>query len=175
MNKIPKLICDVKGFEGLYAITEDYEIWSYAKRHGHHKGKTLKTCINESGYLRVKLSYKNTSKRYFIHRKIAQALIPNPLNLPEINHKDWNPKNNYPSNLEWVDRKQNMAHAYRNNLIPPLKGEKNGSSKLKDIDIPGIRFMLKAGLSQRKIASFYAVTQKVIWYIKHKKTWAHVQ
>ena len=60
-------------------------------------------------------------KRYFIHRLVAQAFIPNPNNLPEINHKDENPLNNNVDNLEWCTHQYNSNYGKR----PKKIGEKH--------------------------------------------------
>ena len=67
-----------------------------------------------NGYLRVYIRRDSTNKRedVYIHRIVATLFIPNPNNLPEVNHKDSNPQNNCVENLEWVTRKENLEYAY---------------------------------------------------------------
>lgn len=55
-------------------------------------------------------------KKKLVHRLVAEAFIPNPNNLPEVNHIDYNNKNNNVQNLEWCDRGYNMAHCFKNIL-----------------------------------------------------------
>lgn len=68
-------------------------------------GRILKPAIR-NGYLRVYLK----DKWYPVHRLVAEAFIPNPDNLPEVNHKDEDKTNNYADNLEWCDRKYNVHY-----------------------------------------------------------------
>lgn len=70
--------------------------------------------INSGGYHRVCLYNKQhdpTKQRFFRHRLVAEHFIPNPDNLPEVNHKDCNKSHNYKTNLEWVTRKENELYS----------------------------------------------------------------
>jgi len=87
-----------------YFVHEDGRIWS---------GKTnkfLKPAYTKAGYASVELFNQEGNKRLLIHRLVASAFIPNPDNLPQINHKDENPKNNHVDNLEWCSAKYNMNY-----------------------------------------------------------------
>jgi hypothetical protein len=68
--------------------------------------------IRPDGYITVIL-YKNYKiKALRVHRLVAEAFIPNPDNLPEVNHKDENPMNNEVSNLEWCNRSYNINYRF---------------------------------------------------------------
>lgn len=98
---------DIEGYEGLYQVSNLGRVKSL-KRYVNDRGgirllkeRILKEVQARSGHLRVKLSKNNISKRYSTHKLVAQAFIPNPDNLPVINHKDEDPTNNCVENLEW--------------------------------------------------------------------------
>lgn len=106
---------DIKNFENIYAVTKEGLVWSYpkTKQGKKHKGRFLKPSINGKGYLRVELCNQDDTKydrRYFVHRLVAEAFIPNPENKPQVNHKDKNKHNNNVDNLEWVTNKENHFH-----------------------------------------------------------------
>jgi hypothetical protein len=77
-------------------------------------------------------------KQYRSHRLIAKIFIPNPNNLPQINHKDGNKLNNNISNLEWCTPKENINHAWGNNLCRKVCGkEHHASKKVYQYDLQG--------------------------------------
>lgn len=110
----------IKGYEDSYEVSSQGRVRSKDKirRLGKGKGydrffpsKILSTSINNCGYKIIILN-KPGSKVICksIHRLVAEAFIPNPLNLSDINHKDENKLNNFVDNLEWVSHKDNMRY-----------------------------------------------------------------
>lgn len=100
---------DIKGYEGLYQISS----WGRVKSMNYLKtGKEKIRSLNngKDGYLLINLSKNGESKRFRVHRLVAMAFIPNPDNLPEVNHKDENKLNNCVSNLEWCTAKYNQNY-----------------------------------------------------------------
>ena len=77
-----------------------------------------------NGYRMVKLTINGIKKDYLIHRLVAMMYVPNPLNLPQVNHKDKNRQNNCYTNLEWVSVQNNMKHRSAS-----LSNQKNISHK----------------------------------------------
>ncbi len=97
----------IKDFED-YAITDDGKVISYKFK----EPRILKTWFQKNGYENIKLSKNNQTYHKLIHRLVAEAFIPNPDNLPEVNHKDKNVKNNKIENLEWCTREENLKQSY---------------------------------------------------------------
>lgn len=92
------------GYEGIYKASSLGYITNGRKE--------LKTYTINSGYQCLKLcDAYGIRKSYLLHRLIAQTFLPNPSNLPEVNHKDGNKANCAMDNLEWVSSKENKRHA----------------------------------------------------------------
>ena len=110
----------VRDFEGLYEVSnlarvrsldiKTYQrfpsgVFSYVTR----KGVMKKQYINR-GYLSVRLNKDGVGFTKFVHRLVAEAFVPNPDNLPEVNHKDEDRTNNLPRNLEWCTNLYNVNY-----------------------------------------------------------------
>lgn len=108
---------DIRGYENLYQSStfgRARSLDNYRKgRNGSLrfcKGKILKPSTDKDGYLLVGLCKNGKQKTYKVHRLVAEAFIPNPNNLPQVNHKDENKQNNFVSNLEWCSAKYNSNY-----------------------------------------------------------------
>lgn len=152
-----------------YYITLDGEIFSL------YLGKVLKPDIGNNGYGRVTLYKSGKACRMSNHRIVADACVPNPNRYPQVNHKDGVKMNNKPENLEWCTGRQNKAHAYRIGLQKPTRGEKSGMAVLNDKKVVAIRKKYgDGGVSMKELAERYSVTTMTVFFIVHRKTWAHV-
>ena len=100
---------DIKGYEGMYQISNLGRVKSLKMKKEHNK-YLLKPYSTKNGYLRVSLSKNNKYKGPLIHRLVAIHFLDNPNNYPEVNHKDENKENNCVNNLEWCDRKYNVLY-----------------------------------------------------------------
>ena len=114
---------DVKDFEKLYQISNLGNVRSLdtiinckgAKGIDEHlrKGRILKKHKGTTGYYYINLSKNSKIKQVRVHRLVAETFIPNPNNLPCVNHKDGNKLNNNTSNLEWCSYSYNNSEAYK--------------------------------------------------------------
>lgn len=100
---------DIKGFEGLYAVTSCARVWSYKSQ------KFLKPALNGQGYLTVSLSKDGEQKTYKIHKLVAEAYLVNedPSKYTDVAHKDDIKTHCYLNNLEYQTHRDNIKHSAR--------------------------------------------------------------
>ena len=122
---------DIPNHDGLYSISNKGRVRSnihVGKSHGtvfyKKKKKILRPTIKPNGYMKVTLYHNGQFKNFYIQRLVAEAFIPNPLHLPQANHKDENKVNNCVENLEWCTAKYN--HLYGTYLKRMSKTKTNG-------------------------------------------------
>ena len=121
-------------------------------------------------YPTVRLCHKGQGKGIFLHVLLAWAFIPNPNNLPEVNHKDGNVWNWDLNNLEWVTHKDNIRHAARTGLQQNLKGEGHPCAILTQLQVDTIRKRGKLE-SAKQIAQDYPVSLSMIQKILNHRNW----
>lgn len=102
---------DIPEYEGLYAITSCGRVFSYRRQ------IFLKPRITKTGYCRVALYKDGKAKDFLVHRLVAEAYLPNPDNLPQVNHLDENKINNALSNLEWCTAAENVNYSQARKVI----------------------------------------------------------
>lgn len=125
-----------------------------------------KGSINQDGYLRIKFSIKGKVFNKFIHVLVAETFINNPMNYPQINHKDGNKLNNYIDNLEWCTASENMQHAYDNNL--KRTDRKHSRAKLTEADVLNI---YSSDLPIKDLCELYNMEKSAIHRIRNGKSW----
>lgn len=111
---------DIAGYEGKYQVSNLGRVRSlqYHNTKGIMRIGYLKPATDGCGYLRCALSKNNKLATFKVHRLVASAFIDNPNNLPQVNHKDGDKRNNNVGNLEWCNNSQNQLHAYATGLNP---------------------------------------------------------
>lgn len=131
LNEIWK---DIAGYEGLYQVSNFGRVRSLDRvdsENHYRKGQIMKQKMTKgpgrgAGYMRVGLRNGKKQKEYLVHRLVAMAFIPNPCNLPQINHRDGCRANNCVDNLEWCDAQYNLSYGDRGKKVSKaLTGRKN--------------------------------------------------
>lgn len=167
---------DIRGYEGLYQISNFGRVKSLARTIYYSDGKSiyyndriLANNVDSNGYLSTKLSKDKKPHRFRIHSLVANAFIYNPNNLPVINHLDSNKTNNHVDNLEFCTQKNNIRHAMTSGKFDN-SGEKNHSAKLTNQQANEIR-VLFFKFKRKVLAENYGVCRGVIDNIINKKTY----
>ena len=121
---------DIEGFEGYYQISNTGQVKSVK----HRNGKILKPTMDRDGYLHVGLHKDRKCVTKIVHRLVAHAFIPNPKNLPQINHKNEIRNDNRAENLEWCTAKYNCNYGlHSQNAAIAQRGKKHTWEHIKKI------------------------------------------
>ena len=180
---------DINGYEGLYQVSNLGRVKALSKivrklnpkgkfTEFHLKEKILKNILNVNGYYYVYLYGNDKKERFYVHRLVAMAFIPNPKST--VNHKDGNKLNNCIDNLEWTTYGENNKHAYdiglKHSIWKGRTGKNNpNSKKIKCIETN------QTFSSAREVCKLLGVTDSALSVAisrKHKcggLTWEHVK
>lgn len=128
------------------------------------RGTKLKAQLNNFGYARVQLCNGKEKPRFFVHRLVAELYIPNPNNLPQVNHIDGNKLNNSASNLEWCTASQNKKHSFEflGQKANRVCGAANGKIKLTLDQIELARSLVSSGQLIKDVAELLGVNKKYL-------------
>lgn len=170
---------DVAGYNGYYQVSDcgnvrsvDKLIQCYNGKKYFRKGRILKFFTGgTSKYLEVQLSKNNQTKKYLVHRLVADAFLKCPHKNLEVNHIDGNIYNNSSSNLEYISHLENIRHAIKNGLTSQ-NGENSVRAKLTNVQANCIRCMhWKWKIKQNAIAQIYDVSKQTICDIVNNKSY----
>lgn len=167
----------IKGYEDLYEISSIGRIrskdkWVINSNVGGmrlSKSRLLNPPIVK-GYVQVMLMNNNVKHQEKAHRLVATHFIPNPDNLPFVNHINGIKNDNRVENLEWVTKGDNARHAYRTGLKTIPRGENHPQVKLTAIQALEI---YKAQGKHIDIAKVYGVSRMLVTSIKNGRSWSH--
>jgi len=164
---------------------------SYKSRYGRYRvsnlgrvknghGTVLSHHMHKKGYVMIAMIKEGKEKRVQIHRIVANAFIPNPDQLPQVNHINGNKSDNRVSNLQWCTNAQNMAHANLNGLRPnykeiftgkSVKGKYNLSNK-QIIDIRNTK--IGNGISRVHIAAMHSIPLSIVKDIRGGRIYPYI-
>lgn len=155
----------VVGYEGLYQISNFGRVKSF------QNGilKILKPALSKHGYPFATLSKNGKSKIFKIHRLVALTFIPNPMNLPEVNHKFGNKLDCYYENLEWVTSAENIRHALKTGLQTSPKLNKEQVKYIREVYIPA-----DSEYGARALARKFNVDSSTVISILHGKSYKYI-
>jgi hypothetical protein len=175
----------VAGYEGHYEVSNLGRVKSLARKviSRNRNCSSMECCLQErmlspskGQYFVVTLMKEGRGKNTYLHRIIAKAFIPNPFNLPMVNHIDGDKLNNSLDNLEWCTDNYNRRHAIRLNGTERFRGENNNQAKLTKEQVIKIREICakEPCISYGFLSRIYGVTPKYIGAIVARKTWSHI-
>lgn len=158
-------------------INERYELSKDGLLRDTHSGRIQRGSDDGNGYLKFTMRVNGIKKIKKVHRALAEAFILNPDNLPVVNHKDSNKKNNSLTNLEWTTHLGNLLHAIENKRLVHKTGEDIYCSKLKEEDV----LFLRKAFKETPFRGFptyygdiYGVHKKTIQKVISRLTWKHI-
>ena len=131
---------DIDGYEGIYQVSSfgrvrslPRKVWNYTK-----PGRILSPYKKKNGYLQLSLNGdEKREKHAYIHRLVAAAFVPNPNNLKQVNHINFNKEDNRAENLEWVTPQQNILHFRQSALA-----KKYDTKKAKTLRTKSLQYIL---------------------------------
>ena len=141
-------VYDNEIYEGLYKVSNFGRILSLNYRNTG-RAEVMNPGTSTDGYLKVNLRKNGERKTCLVHRLVAQTFIPNPENLPQVNHIDEDKTNNFvflnedgtvnkeKSNLEWKSPKDNDNHGTRNERISKTQTNGKQSKKVLQLSLSG--------------------------------------
>jgi len=138
------------------------------------ENKTLiKPKIDAGGYWRVTVQKDGEKFERRVHRLVALYFIPNPNNLPQVNHIDGDKSNADINNLEWVTPKENSEHASRTGLL--RVGEEHSSARITEEQARSILADFNSGMTVSEVRKKHtyaskSIVEKICW----RQRWKHL-
>ena len=155
-------------------VKTNYAVHTFGWIKNLKTGKILKPFLNPSGYYLIDIFANGIRKTCQVHRLVAKAYIPNPSNLPVVNHIDGNKLNNSVYNLEWCTIRENIQHGWRTGLMKPRFGVDNPSNVYTEDQTHAACKMLSESKSDTYISEALGVNITLLRDIKFRNKWSHI-
>ena len=163
---------DIAGYEGFYQVSNLGGVRSLDReqrqlsRHGTmmtkmYRGTAITPTDNGNGYMIVGLKKGGKRKSYYVHRLVADAFIPNPDCCEQVNHKDYDKRNNSAANLEWVSQVENIRYS-RTNMEKPRAKTKQTSTGERYITKKGDRWRLNIQRKSLKVDRRFRTIEEAV-------------
>lgn len=160
---------EIPGYPG-YKASDDGRIASFRR---NPSGYILSQHKSSNGYMRVQLMRGGTGNCAGVHRFVAMAFIPNPNNLPEVNHKNGDKTDNRVENLEWVTSSQNHLHAYRVLGKQPYAKGKHFDRRAK-LSPTEVRLIRSSNLGLSELSEYFGISESTVYNVRKKRTYKYV-
>ena len=164
----------MEGFRPTYILPDRYLVNSIGEVFSIRSNRLISQRLDRYGYPRVNLYEGTKNHTVTVHRLVAKAFVPNPDNLPEVNHIDGVKTNNSADNLEWVSSSENQKHAFKLGLQKGNKGEQNGAAKYSEDDVVLVCELLTNGKRNAEIRDETGYSLSFIEKIKYGECWTHI-
>ena len=153
-----------------------YILHNDGKVFGLKSFKEIKQRPNEDGYMTFTAGSKGSRSKIKTHRVVAETFMPNPNNLPEVDHLDSDRANPAETNLEWCSRQENIKRSYaRGNHINKAVGIKNPRARLSESDVIEIRRLFDNNIMTRQqLAVKYNVGWTTVDHVVKRESWPHI-
>ena len=173
---------EIDGYEGRYEISDQGRVRSLERRLSDGrlwKSRILKPSLRSKNlkkcqYLFVVLARDGVNKNFPIAIGVAKAFVPNPENLPQVNHEDGDKTHNWARNLKWSTGSGNIQHAVNSGLFGDRTGENAGRAVLTEDQVRVIKERLKNHELQRIIAADFNTSRENVSSIARGNSWGHV-
>lgn len=150
----------------------DYKVSNYGKVINKN-GKGLTTKVSGDGYVHTSITDYGGKRIHGMHRVVATVFLPNPNNLPEVNHVDGKKENNKVDNLEWITKEGNQKHEAK--FLRKRGGENNYQSILTEKEILTIYDLCKnSTMKYKDMAKLYGVIPQEITRMANATCWRHL-
>ncbi|WP_286776576.1 MULTISPECIES: NUMOD4 motif-containing HNH endonuclease [unclassified Pseudomonas] len=171
----------IPGYESYYEVSDRGRVRSLERRTTDRLGrpfvrygKLLSLNTEAKGYKSIRLCVETKHRTFKVHRLVAYAFLPQPLDGQQINHINGIKDDNRPENLEWVTSEENMRHAFSSGLGRSSLGENNVRAILCADDVRQVRLLSADGMTCAAISRHYRVSEATIRQILKGRNWSHV-